>query len=190
MLAHLRFCAAFLLVLSPGGAGAASISEIKVTLFGSPCVLSGPYSSSTLQALHSISPERLPAQQNLGQVRAALSTIKQVRGLPPELESYRSRMARRLEAQFQFQDRLGEMKKTGNTAAFLAALQPHLVGPSAPLKTKLDSLKTAKAPRQWGKAEVDAVTELYEQSIEPYPEEEFHKAIDRIKVRYLCDFDA
>ncbi len=164
--------------------------EIKVSLFNQPCTLSGPFNESMLQAVHAISPERIPAQQSISSVKNALAQVRQTKDLPPELQTYQGRLTRRLNAQFQFLELLVALKKNGDLKFFLEASSPLLTasGPG-PFRTIVENEAKKVPPRKWGKENISSITEVFENGIEPYPEEEFHRTIERARIHYGCSFD-
>lgn len=167
----------------------ASAKEIKVSLFGQPCTLSGPFNESTLMAVHAVSPERIPAQQSLSSVKTALGQVRQAKDLPPALQTYQGRLIRRLETQFRFLEQLMLLKKAGDSKTFLEVTSKLVTAP-APYRSLLEREITQVPPRKWNAATLARVTETFETGIEPYPEEEFHRTIERAGIRYGCSFDA
>jgi hypothetical protein len=173
---------------SPPPAGAQK--EIKVTLFGQPCSLTGPLNETALTAIHSISPERIPPALDANSTREALDKVKKATDLPPALDQYRERLTRRLEAQSAYANELSAAMRTGKNDGLLAAARKH-VRP-AQLKRieaqvrKLATRANLKARRSQA---VDQLTEAYNDAIEPHPEEDFHRAIGRIGVSYSCSFE-
>ncbi len=173
----------FLLIAIP-----ASAKEIKVTLFNQPCTLSGPFHEQALQAIHAISPERIPAQQSLSSVKAALIQVRETKNIPSVLQNYQGRLSRRLEAQFQFLEQFMVLKKSGDVKHFLESTA-RLVPAPAPFKTAVEAEAKKTNPKKWNKETIAKITEIFESGIEPYPEEEFHRTIERAGVRYACSFD-
>mgnify|MGYP001596819918 CR=1 FL=1 len=163
--------------------------EIKVTLFGQPCIMEGPFLATTLREIHAISPEQVPAKQNLATLKNTIVHVKQTKGVPSQLDAYRARLLRRLEAQFTFLEQYVVLKRTGNANAFLEAVTPHLSSGAAPFKTKFAEMAAKAPPKKWKKTDLEELTNIFELGIEPYPEEAFHQSIDRLKVRYNCSFD-
>jgi hypothetical protein len=43
-----------------------------------------------------------------------------------------------------------------------------------------------EGPASWNSATLDQLSKTYGEAIEPHPEEEFHRAIQRLNIRYGC----
>lgn len=157
--------------------------QVPVTLFGQPCTLTGPLSEAALRALHSISPEQTPPARSAEPARNALGKVKKITHLPPALDRYREKLSRRLEAQVAFYDGLGIARKTNKLDKVYEAIKQHL--PEARGKNV-----EAVARRFNGDGVVtNEIIDAFEEALEPMPEEEFHRAIQRLNVRYACSFE-
>lgn len=161
-------------------------AEIPVTLFGQPCVLSGPVSSETLKACHSISPEQLPPARTSDQARRLLEKLRKAQNIPSALERYRERLSRRLEAQIAFFNGLAAAKKSGRAADLISATKGQIPEKQA---KNFEALVKKDPVASWNSAIIDQITDSYNDWIEQNPEEEFHRAIERMNIRYTCSFE-
>ncbi|MBC7690388.1 MAG: hypothetical protein H7222_01350 [Methylotenera sp.] len=171
------------------GKPTANSSEIKVTLFEQPCLLSGPVDRSILTAIHSISPEKIPVLQSPEQLKKALETLRGVQGLPAAVDQYKEHLKKRMMALIAFQDSIGAARKKANIDLFLANVREHV------FESKVKDFETQarkiseKTSTPWSGAFVDQLKTLYESVVQPHPEEEFHRAIQISNIHYTCAFD-
>ena len=179
------------LVFEPSGAQAASPDHtiehtLKVSLFGQPCVLRGPVDDSSLKLIDQLSPEQLspdfsPETQSSAGAKKALEKIHAIKLVPALLESYRDRLVRRLEAEASYVEALSAARKSHSPDPLL------VVG-----KKYLDekSFKTFEsAARQLEKGPT-TVFDTFNDGIEADPQEEFHRALRKMKVQYDCAFES
>ena len=164
--------------------------EITVTLFGQPCQLAGPLDKTTLKEIHAISPEQVyPAEVsglNIEPVRKSLEKLKAAHGAPPALDRYRERLLRRLELQVAFLEGLAAAKRAKKAEPLLAGIATFTQGKrTKQFNALLKKTNFANfADREAGTELLDALLE----AVEPDPEEDFHKAIQRLSVQYTCVF--
>lgn len=163
-------------------------NEITVTLFGQPCLLSGPIDNIALKAIHSISPEQvfIPEYPSLEVVQKALGKIKIANSVPAGLDRYKDRLRRRLEAQISFLTGIAGAKKEMKSTPLLSATQPH-IAPSRRSEFALQ-LKKIDSLKKWDSELQNKLWDQFNDLIEPNPEEEFHKSIQRLKIHYTCEF--
>ena len=168
-----------------------ALTEIPVTLFGQSCTLSGPLDQITLQKIHSISPEQLSPAQRGDQIRKVLEKVKKAAGLPPALDHYRERLIERLEALFAFSEIAPTLKKEGKPQGALLSLKKFLKQETASQEFETFWKKTeARVPAsEWNTATLDQLEEIYQKAIEPNPEEDFHRAIRKLKIKYECAYE-
>lgn len=175
-------------------ASAAPSAELKVSLFGQPCVLQGPVDAKILKAIHSLSPEQLYPERGptllADPTRRALDKLKAT-PVPSALDRYRERLTRRLEAQAVLLDSLESFRKTHKPAPVLAIARKYLAGKQ--LKEFESALKRAEPVKdlasERGRDVLDVVFDAFSERIEADPEEEFHRAIHRMQVQYTCSFE-
>ena len=165
----------------------AHAAQVRVNLLGQPCVLKGPFEVTTLELIHSIGPAQiypnftdLSSPQIKHQLTRALNTLQNTKKLPPLLEPYRERLTRRLKKQQLFIQALQGSKPT--TA--LAQLGPGVI-PATELK-KFQSLVQTKRLRP---QIIEQAFEIFNNSIEPDPESEFHRMIKKLQIEYQCSFE-
>jgi hypothetical protein len=179
------------LALPLAQASKSPLTEIRVSLFGQPCVLQGPLDEKSLRAIHSLSPEQLyPSLEgalSAAPIRRALEKLRNATGLPSSLDRYRDRLAKRFEAQVEFLEALETAKKTTQSTALSTALKAvakkHL---SAKRFQEFESqMKTALRSRDSS----DVLFETFNEGIEADPEDEFHKTIHRMNIQYTCTFE-
>jgi hypothetical protein len=171
---------------------AAASKEIRITLFGQPCLLQGPLDEKALRTVHSLSPDQLyPARENTlaaGPTRRALEKLRGTTGAPAGLDRYRERLAKRLEAQLLLLTAIETSRADGKAASLLAASKAKLSGKR---QKEFDAAaKKAETAKTLTKAEtLDALFDSFSDGIEPDPEEEFHRSIQRMGVQYACSFE-
>jgi hypothetical protein len=164
-------------------------NEIRVSLFGQPCLLRGPLPAATLTAIHAVSPERIPAEIELADARAALERLREEPSLPQAFDRYRSRLLARVEAQVAFLAELGASARSGKDGALLSIARKH--SPAARWRAqepRLRELATSESLRDPERRA--ALTAAFLDAIEPHPEAEFHRVLPRVGAQYACNFDA
>ncbi len=159
------------------------LSEVKVTLFGQPCLLSGPFSEGVLNAIHGISPEKMPSPQSAQQAKQTLDKLSKTPRLPVGLEVYRDHLTKHTQALRAFYEAIPAAKKAGKAEPLLKAVRPHLQGTD---ETRFEM--AAKKTTTWTPAAQSQLNESYLEAIEEYPEEEFHRATRQMNINYTCDF--
>lgn len=166
--------------------------QLKVSLFGQPCLLQGPVDEKTLKVIHSLSPEQLyPSQEgalSAAPSRKTLEKLKAVTGAPAGLDRYRERLTKRLEAQIAFLSAVENLRKDQKAAPLIAVVKANTSSRRA--KEFEAAVKKAEASKSLAKSEtLDALFDSYNEGIESDPEEEFHRAIQRMGVQYACSFE-
>ncbi len=165
--------------------------EYKVSLFGNlPCLLTGPVACPTLQSIHSIGPEQVPAQPTAKQIKDINDALQKLKGAPSSLDVYQKRLKKRLAAQVAYADSIAAAKSKNDIEVLLKNTKEHI----SPTKlkdyeTSIRKLVIKPTGPAWDSATLDQVREKYESLIEPYPEEEFHRAIKAANIKYNCDSD-
>lgn len=173
-------------------ANAAPSAEIRVSLFGQPCILQGPTDERALRMIHSLSPEQLYPQSdsNLSSAptRRALEKLRAITGAPAGLDHYRERLAKRLQAQLGMLEAIETYLKDHKSASLIAVSKGSLTGRH--LKDFETAVKKAESAKSLAKHDtLDALFDTFSDGIEPDPEEEFHRAIQRMNVQYTCSFE-
>lgn len=178
------------------GAMPASATEIHVSLFGQPCDLQGPLDEPKLRIIHSLSPEQI--YPDMGEtplasapVRKSIDKLKAVgsaSGAPASLDRYRERLSKRLDAQLAMLEAFDAFKKSGKLALVYAASKAKL--PARRQKEFDAAVRKAEAAKTLGKsATLESLLDTYNDGIEADPEEEFHRAIQKLGVQYTCSFE-
>lgn len=176
---------------------AASLHEIKVTLFDQPCTLKGPFDDSTLKMIHTISPEQVSPSSSFTSVKAKLEDINKglkklesVSKLPQPIFLYQEKLTKRLQAQKAILEFLkNHTGKEGikNQATQLTTLtQKFFINKNrakefVELADKFSFKKTS---------DIEKFLEIYNQLIEPDPEDEFHRGTRKLEIHYQCSFEA
>ena len=164
-------------------------TEIQVSLFQQSCMLGGPFSEVALGMIHSISPEKIPPHLTLEQARQALTKLDSATSLPSALEVYSDKLRKRLETQIAFEGSLIESKKLGSTEPIMNALSEKFsVRQRSDLKARLRKIEIKDAVMKWTAVQFNQVREAFDEVLGPHPEEDFHRAIQRLKVRYTCNY--
>ncbi|CAM6054746.1 unnamed protein product [Sphagnum tenellum] len=166
-------------------------TEIRVTLLGQPCTLEGPFDAEMLKAIHGIGPAQIyptlsanNIPDSLEQSKKALDKIRANNSFHSLLDRYREKLRKRLEAQVNFLTALQKAKSTNETNPLLKMVSLYL-GPKE-LKSFAALLK--KSPH-FPPDTIEALLEQFNDAIEPDPETEFHRAIKKLGIQYLCVFD-
>jgi hypothetical protein len=164
----------------------AAETEIKITLFGQPCVLKGPQDERTLQKVHSISPEQLEPPISVESARKQLERVRSATQLPSLLDSYRERQAKRLEAQVSYFEALEDAKKLGKPAPLMAVGKKYLKN-QKPRRVYEDAVRKAKTLQD---RELSVrLLDLFNEGIEADPQEDFHRAAKKLGITYTCSFE-
>jgi hypothetical protein len=185
--------ALFIFAAQPSVAAGSANHEIKVTLFGQPCTLQGPLDESVLRSIHAISPEQIYPTFSLQTKPTTIEqAILKLRGnsFHGDLDSYKDRLEKRLQAEDAFLTGLQDTQRVGKTESLLANAKKFI--PDSKQKSfetlakKLDAKDLTAAQR---KETLDQLFESYSETMPSDPEEEFHSVIHRMKVQYLCTFE-
>ncbi len=189
----------FMLILSVSSAGmpravlaakSNHLQEIKISLFGQSCTMSGPFQQAVLKSIHSISPEQMPPVQSKEQARQLLSRLKNAGSTPSELMSYRDKMIKRLEGLSAFFDALAQAKKDQSIEPLTALNTKWVISESKKeYESALKSSSTRENAQQWNDATSDQAREIFERFSVPDPQEEFHRSIQKIRVSYACFYE-
>jgi hypothetical protein len=173
------------------------LTEIEVTLFGQPCLMNGPFPRPTLVLIHEVSPERVPPNASVEQMKKIRAKVLELKNVPMPIEQYREHLRKRLSAKIAFEEALGPAKKQAKgpaesrkaLASFLKNLKEHIstlqyAGFEESAKKSLEANQFA-----WNPTFIEPLREKYEEVIQPETQEEFHKAIRLSKIQYVCTFD-
>ncbi len=174
-------------------AAPAQKQEIKVTLFGQACTMSGPFPTATLQWIHDVSPEKVPPDQTLDQMKKTRTALSGAKNISPEIDLYRDHLRKRISAKIAFEEAVREAKKKGNNLksfeTFMINVKEHI----NPLQLSAfeSAMKKTFAERNstWDGDWITLLKEKFSESIQPETEEEFHKAIRKANIQYGCNFD-
>jgi hypothetical protein len=167
--------------------------EIKVTLFGQPCTMSGPFAKNSLSLLHEISPEKIPPDLTLDQMKKVRAKTGDLKGMPMPIEQYRDHLRKRLSAKIAFEEAVAQAKKSKEPRKeidpFLTNLKEHIstLQYAGFAETTKKAFETGGGV--WNDAFLTPLRERFEGSIQPDTEEEFHRAIRIVKIQYVCAFD-
>ena len=174
-------------------------TEIRVNLLGQSCLLEGPFDESTLKFVHSIGPAQIypnvsssDSTAALKQTSRALETLRGSSRLPSLLDRYKEKLGKRLEAQVAFFESLNGVRNPKETALLLIKLGKNsLKGKDLrAFETLTKKLYNPTGGRNSHFSEMsDQLFELYSESIERDPEEEFHRAIKKLDIHYICSFE-
>ena len=183
--------AAAILVASLGhdASAADAMTRIPVNLFGQPCILQGPLSEELLKQVHAVSPEQVdtgcrefPTEARIKESVSKLSA----KGAPPSLDTYREKVRARLDRLAALARAADEARRTKSPLPLQKLAEDNKT--FAPIAKKLVSADVARIHKD---AELDQkIIDAYCEGLGSDPEEEFHRAIQKLKVQYLCSFDA
>ncbi len=177
-------------------------TEVHVTLLGQPCLIQGPFDETILKSIHSMGPAQIyptftsnNIPSSLEQSRKALEKIRSSSGLHALLDRYREKLRKRLEAQVAFLTALLQSQKANKNSFLLKTAGQYLqvrelqtleglLKKKQPSSNKLsDKLGTLSTET------LDVIFDLFNDSIEPDPEAEFHRAIKKLGIQYTCAFE-
>lgn len=175
------------LVLAQGKAQSAPTHSIKVTLFGQPCNLTGPFSGSTLQKIHQVSPAEIPRIISSKMADSAADRISKTEGLPKELKEYTQNFAQYIASWQAFFSGLQDANKKRDKQLFLQKISAYSnKGAQKQLGKMVDQFTKGKGDPS---ENLQKLVDLYREVIPPRPEEIFHRSIKQIHVRYDCTFE-
>lgn len=186
-----------LLVLTSTAVSAyASGVQFSATLFGNPCTLKGPakLGEAGLKLIHQMGPERIPLPSQLEETKKHLTALKKQTGTPAGLDRYKDLLIKRLSAQQAFFEGLALAKKNRKIDALLQAVKPFQTADRAKrFEAQMAKMEKEKGAQFWSllaKNEFqEDVTLVFADSVDPMPEEEFHKALTKMGVAYDCSFE-
>lgn len=191
-------CQTFLILLfycayDANAAQAANSHQIHVKLFGQPCLLEGPVDEDTLKTIHSISPEELYPVFEPGlkhaKVKTALEKLRALRTPLAGLDLYREQLLKRLEAQASFLKGLDEALVVKKSFPLVAGVRAQLSDAKfKSFENMAKKLDGGLTPAQ-RKDLIDQLFFSYNEALPSDPEEEFHRAIHKMKIQYLCSFE-
>jgi hypothetical protein len=165
--------------------GAAPRVEIQVSLFGRTCLMSGPYETETLKAIHSISPGQIPPILDSKQAKVGLKTLAG-KTIPTELQVYTEALKKYLEAMASFYDGVEALKIQKTNKEFLERIRTHLR--PRDYKRIEEAAATLKLPLK-DTAAISTIETLFTSSAPANPEAEFHRTTRRMGIKYNCDFE-
>lgn len=175
--------------------------DLQVSLFGQPCLLQGPFETATLKIIHEISPEQIPAvfsyrsPETLSLLKKTRAKLTSPTKTPPAFDNYRDHLMKRIEAQIAFAEGLRAAKKNHKLSLFITAIQPHVLEHNQKTFETLSKklLENKQLSLSSDQAEtIDSIDQLgqsYNDLIESNPEEDFHAAARKLKIKYNCSFD-
>jgi len=169
--------------------------EIQVTLFGQPCTMNGPFPKNALSLLHEISPEKLPPDLTLDQMKRVRNRTNDLKGMPMVIEQYRDHLRKRLSAKIAFAEAISLAKKSKPEEAkkaldtFLKNMKEHFSPLAYPTFEEATKKALETSAGGWTETFITSLRERFESVIQPDTEEEFHKAIRIAKIQYVCVFD-
>jgi hypothetical protein len=171
-------------------------TQIHVTLLGQPCLLQGPLDESTLKTIHAIGPAQLypslstsDPSSSKSEAKKAFEKIKTTSNLPSLLDRYREKLLKRLEAQIAFFDNLGAVIKTHHSTALQKIGKKYIRHDFNQFQELLKKIDKPSKKSEPFRELLDQIFDSYNDRIEPDPEEEFHRAIKRLNIQYMCSFD-
>ena len=181
-----------LVMAAPSRADASPSAQIRVNLFGQPCLLQGPVDERTLRLIHSMSPEQLYPQTDSpltsAPTRKALEKLRTLVGAPTGLDRYRDRLTKRFEAQLVLLGSIEKYRSDHKSAEIIAAGKTYLN--ASKQKTFDASVRKAESSKTLNNRDtLNSLFDVFSNGIEMDPEEEFHRAIQRLKVQYNCTFE-
>lgn len=173
--------------LLPGGP-AARAAAVQVLLFGQPCQITGPASVSEAQltAIHQVSPEQTPFSETPKSMQASIEKLRATGGTPQLLAGYIEQRTKALQARIVFEEGVEAGRKARSPAPFAEATQKllHPRRHQALVRAFEKALKAGNSPHAWEQLRMD-----FAESAAPDGEEDFHRALRKLKVVYQCSFE-
>lgn len=168
-------------------------SGVEVELFGSPCLLKGPFSKTVLLSVHQMSPEKVPPHLTPKEMEQVAKQAATAKSLPPALSAYRDRLVKRLRAQVAYDQSLVDLRKKPYnpelSEIFVKGLKEHMNATRFPLfRDEIRDLFSKNTKKSLTPDFLEKLKETVATYIEPDTEEEFHKAIRSSDIRYECHF--
>jgi len=166
----------------------AQAAAVQVMLFGQPCQLTGPagLSEAQLNAIHQISPEQTPFSDAPKSIEASIEKLKSSDATPSILAGYLQQRTKALRARLSLELAIEAGRKARSAAPFAQGTQG-LIHPkrhAALIKTFEKALKAGNSPHAWEQLRAD-----FAEVAEPDGEEDFHRALRKLKVVYQCSFE-
>ena len=169
-------------------APSAQAGAVQVMLFGQPCQLQGPASvpESQLSAIHQISPEQTPLSENTKALQSSLDKLRAASNTPPALAHYVEQRSKSIEARLALENALQAARKARSPELFGSSLQKYLhpKRQKALVKQFEKALKAGNSPHAWDQIRAD-----FAEVSESDGEEDFHRALRKLKVVYQCSFE-
>lgn len=163
---------------------AADVS-IPVKLFESRCTLSGPssrFKAADLTQIDNLSPERVLTFQNVDEAQAAMAQLEKTKAPTPELEPYLTQARVYAKKVALFLGSAEMLRADKNRDRFVKMVSG---SPTNRQKKHLEEL----AGRVLAGEETDVLLASFSETMGAAPDEEFHRAIRRMKINYNCVFD-
>lgn len=187
---------AITLALIPTWAAGAANTQLQVKLFGQPCTLQGPTTDDVLRAIHAVSPEQvIPIlesedlrESGIAKVQKSLGQLREQKSVPSQLDRYREQLIRRLEAYRSYIEGVLAARANRSPEVLVKTVRKHLKGATKAAK-RFEAEVKRMPPGPLSAEAALKLLDLYGDAIEPDPEEEFHRSIRRMNVRYVCTFD-
>lgn len=159
--------------------------SIPVRLFESKCTLSGPksrFSVEDLTRIHDLSPEKTLTFSTSDAAKDSVVRLDRLKAPAPELESYLSQSRVYALKLSEFLQKAEALKTDKNKERFLAELSAKLTRRQ---RRHLEDL----ASRVLAGEETEVLIASFGETLGVAPDEEFHRAIRRMKINYNCVFD-
>ena len=167
----------------------ASAGAVQVMLFGQPCQLQGPagLGEAQLKAIHQISPEQTPLSDSLQNLQSSLERLNQTAEVPEAIKRYTERRTKAAQARIAFEEALQSARKSRNGELFAEAIRPwvHPRRLKAMTSRFEKALKAGNSPSAWEQIRSD-----FAEIAGPDGEEDFHRALRKLKVVYQCSFES
>ncbi len=178
-----------LLLLAPLAPECAFAGSVQVMLFGQPCQMQGPdpLSEVQLKAIHQVSPEQTPLADSIQALRSSLERLKPSPDTPEVLGRYIEQRAKAVGTRIAFEEALQAARKARSPQQFAGAIQPmvhprRLKGLSRQFEK---ALQAGNSPSAWEQIRLD-----FAEVSGPDGEEDFHRALRKLKVAYQCSFES
>lgn len=175
-------------------------TEIKVQLFGQPCLLIetaeltvSRITENQLKTIHSISPEQLPPPTTVDEARKLKTKIQAGGKIPASLDRYHDLILKRVDGLIVFFQAAAKFKQNKNASQLLGSVKPFLNERRVKnFDRELKRYHGKNAPAKITEPMLEELRDYYEENSN-FPtttvEEEFHRAIARMNIRYQCTFE-
>lgn len=171
------------------------VVETRVDLLKVPCTLSGPFDENVLKSIHAIGPASTHQPRTLKEAQGLLLLMQNGSAVPVGLDRYREGRAERLKAFISFFEGSDAAKQAKALPPLLQKVRMFQTASRAKsFQAELERMFTEKGASIFSKPDpVEMILGLFTESLETEASEaidnEFHRGIGALAIKYQCSFD-